>query len=457
MPRAIEAPSLSAGVPNRRLLLKLEVLLGRCGDRPFAKSVALLAGSSALGRLMLLLASLVLVRQYTVADFGILQIYMSLLMLAAPAASLRYDAAIVLPKDDQTAANLLVLALFLAGLLTLVGSVVVFLSRGLFPSAWQPLLPYLWLLAPGFLGTALYQSLSYWAIRMKSYPQLARTRITQVLWQASAQVVFGFFGLGVLGLVAGDVLGRANGSSSLARSIWRESKHNFLAVRLTRIIEAARSYKDFPRISAASSIMNAAGASIPMLMVASLYGPRVMGWFAIVDKVLTVSVSLVGQAVSQVYMQEAACLAHGDPVQLQALFRGALFKLIPWGAIPALLMLLGGPMLFSWAFGTEWREAGIYARILSLNLFVTFSVWPLMSTLTVLGRLSWQFAWDAGRVVLTTLAIWVSFSTGATPRWAVAAYAAAMVVAYSAHLWLSSLAIKRHTHRAVPAFIEKSS
>lgn len=419
-------------------------LLERLRGRSFARSVAILAGSSALGRLVLMLAALVLVRQYTVADFGILQIYMSLLMLMVPASSLRYDGAIVIPKDDETAAVLLVLALFFSGLFTLACGVLLFLPRALFPAAWKPLAPYLWLLVPGFLGTSLYQALSYWAIRTKAYAQLARTRITQALWQASAQVAFGLFGLGALGLIVGDAAGRAAGTGSLASSMWRENSRWFRAIRLPHLIEAARSYKNFPRISAVSSIVNAAGSSVPMLLVATLYGPRVMGWFGMVDKVLTVSVSLVGQAVSQVYMQEAASLAHGDAVQLQALFRRTTFKLIPWGAIPATLMLLAGPALFTFAFGPEWREAGIYARILSLNLFATFAIWPLMSTLVVLGRLGWQFAWDSGRVVLTTLAIWISSRVGATPRRAVAAYAIATVLAYSAHLTMSSIALRKH-------------
>ncbi len=262
--------------------------------------------------------------------------------------------------------------------------------------------------------------------------------------QASTQIAFGFCGLGPMGLIAGDVLGRLNGSGSLARSIWRENRGQFRAIRLSRLVQTARAYAKFPRVSAASSIVNAAGAALPMLLVASFYGSQVMGWFGMVDKVLTVSVSMVGQAVSQVYMQEAASVARGDPFHLQALFHRTMFKLIPWGAIPALLMLLWGPALFALALGPDWREAGIYARILSLNLFVAFTVWPLMSTLMVLGRLDWQFAWDCGRVVLTTFAIWLCSRMGATPRWAVAAYAGATVAAYSAHLTISAIAIRRH-------------
>ena len=145
-------------------------------------------------------------------------------------------------------------------------------------------------------------------------------------------------------------------------------------------------YRRFPLISAGSALVNTAGYVVPSLLFAHLYGPKVLGWFALVDRVLGIPAVLVGQAASQVYMGEAARLANTDPRALQRLFSQTLKGFLWIGALPCGLLLLLGPWVFAMVFGDEWREAGEFARLLALMHYVGFAVWPLMPTLNVLER-----------------------------------------------------------------------
>jgi O-antigen/teichoic acid export membrane protein len=63
------------------------------------------------------------------------------------------------------------------------------------------------------------------------------------------------------------------------------------------------------------------------------------------------------------------------------LFRSAAARLAAIGAVLVLPLALFGPLLFSLAFGPEWREAGLYVQILSPVIFARFVVSPLSAVL----------------------------------------------------------------------------
>lgn len=90
------------------LLVRLERWLPRGS---FVRNVAVLAGGTAAGQAIVVLASPVLTRLYTPEDFGVLAVYASLLCVLSTVATLRYELAIPLPKRDEDAAALVVLCL----------------------------------------------------------------------------------------------------------------------------------------------------------------------------------------------------------------------------------------------------------------------------------------------------------------------------------------------------------
>src|SRR5205823_1724758 len=118
----------------------------------------------------------------------------------------------------------------------------------------------------------------------------------------------------------GDAIGRTSGSLGLGRMAWRADKAYFVRARWQAVWRAAVRYRRFPLISAGSALLNTAGFALPSLVIAQLYGAQVLGWFALVDRVMGMPSVIVGQAVSQVYMSEAAPLTRSNAVELKRLF-----------------------------------------------------------------------------------------------------------------------------------------
>src|SRR4029077_17703014 len=172
--------------------------------------------------------------------------------------------------------------------------------------------------------------------------------------QIAIQTGMGVLHTGPLGLFLGDAIGRMAGSLSLARLAWRSRGASQVA-RWNSIWSAAVRYRRFPFVSSGAALVGVAAYSLPPLLMAQLYGPRTLGWFALGDRVLGAPAVLIGQAVSQVYCVEAARLNVSNPEAVRTLFRRSMKRLLLLGLVPFLIFLLFGPSLFGFVFGASWQ------------------------------------------------------------------------------------------------------
>jgi O-antigen/teichoic acid export membrane protein len=370
-------------------------------DEGFLKNASLLAGSTAIGRALLVAVSPLLTRLYTVDDFGILAVYGSLLSICSVAVALRYDIAVPLPERTDQAMNLLAFALSSVFLMSGVigGGFWIFrdpISEVLNVPEFSP---YIWLLPVGLLGVGAYRTLNYWAVRMKEYGVLGWTRITQSIAAAVSQVGLGILAVGPIGLIVGKVLGRTAGIGSLA-SLLKKEVTSLRRVQLRRMVALARRYSKFPVLSVPGALLNNAGLYVPTLFLSTIFGSTVTGWFALAERVLKAPVSLIGNATQQVYIGEASELARTDPDAMLDLFDDTSLKLLVIGLVPALLAFALGPWAFEFIFGDGWRTAGVYVRILSPMLLVRFVASPLSQTLNILEQQQVLMVWEALRLIL---------------------------------------------------------
>ena len=385
------------------------------------------------------LAAPVLTRIYKPSDFGILQIFISVLGLGLVACSGRYEVAILLPDDEQSATDILAVALLCVCISTLIASALV-LGIHLHHLSSPSLLileKYLWILPLSLFGAGIYQVLSYWAIRHGQYRQLASTKVVQAGAQVGTQLAGGLLVHGPFVLLLGDAVGRIMGSGRFLRDLLHNHAENLKAVRLSGMFRAATRYRKYPLISIWGALINSSGLALPSIFLAQYFCTQDTGWFALVNRVLGVPGALIGASIAQVYASEAAKLSHSDPTRLMQIFLKTTRKMLFFGLAPCALFTILAPVLFQTVFGHAWREAGEYARYMAFMFYASFIDSPLGITLNVLEHQGAQFAWDLSRLILTFLAIAAPHILGYGPRIAILAYSAAMTFMYCIH-WVQS-------------------
>lgn len=398
----------------------------------FARSVTLLAGGTALGQAVTVAVSPVLTRLYSPADFGAFGVYASLLGIITVIASLRYEYAIPLPEEEETAVNLVGLCFLLLAMTSSAAWVAVhFLAARIVVWANVPALrPYLWLVPLGMFGAGAYQILNYWAVRQRDFPRIARTRLSRGVSRAALQVGTGAVYSGPLGLLLGQLAGESAGSASLGLAAWGKDRVCFKAVSLRGMRQAAGRYRRFPLFSGWADLFGSLGLQLPQLLLAAFYGPAVAGWFALGQRVIAAPLNIIVDSVAQVFFGEAVRTVRTDPQAARRLFLKLSGRLALTGGLPVAAICTLAPWFFTSIFGPAWEVAGRYVQIMGAMFAVRFAVVPLVHTFSVLERQDLYLFWQATRLVLVVGGLSAGKALGAPHLSAVLIYSASMSVAY---------------------------
>jgi O-antigen/teichoic acid export membrane protein len=135
-------------------------------------------------------------------------------------------------------------------------------------------------------------------------------------------------------------------------------------------------YREFHIFSALSILVSQASMEIPLLLIAFFFSSKIAGFYTLALRVVNMPMMLVGTAVSNVLLQKAT----EDPLKGEDLARDTiqLFGYLIYLSLPpVLILMIFGEILFGIVFGLEWREAGVFAQILSLSFLFAFLQRPL--------------------------------------------------------------------------------
>lgn len=369
----------------------------------FLRSVSVLVSGTVASQIMLLVAAPFLTRLYSPQDFGLLAVFVAFLMFMSAVVSLRYEQAIPLPEDAQEGAALLVLSMATAVLVaTLLALPSMWYAKEIAAALNVPgFAGYMFLVPAGALLIGVYNVLSQWAIRTRQFGPLARTRVSQSFFAIAIQL-FGA-SLGPIALLIGQVAGHGAGSVSLYLQGVNEHRPLLRSVGLRDLVHAARRYRRFPLYASWGAVFNTIGSQLPPLLFAALFSPALAGIYALANRVLSMPMQVIGKAIASVFLAGAAdAQREGHLGILVARVHGKLSHI---GMVPTLMLLTAGPEIFAFAFGDQWREAGVFAQWLAPWLYLVFVTSPMSAVLDVLDRQAAAMAFQALLLMVRIAAI----------------------------------------------------
>lgn len=390
----------------------LRRLESRLPKNAFWRSLAIVAGGTAVGQALSIAASPLLSRLYGPSDFGLLSVYVSLTSIVGVVSSLAYHQAIPAPESEEDAANLTVLALTLTTLISvLAGVVVIFLRAPLERYFGIPGFgKYVALVPLGVFGLSTYEVLTQWAARRKAFGLIAKTSAQRSIVQVIVQVSGGVAKLGSASLVIGQLLSQWGGTVRLARGSWQESRAVFRAVSADSLRKTARKFRDFPKFTLPGLMLNAIDANAAPLLFAHFFGADITGYFALGHRLIAIPFQLVGSSAQKVFYPAAAAAKHGGTLarETDETFRRLLRLVLPIVTI----MTACAPELFTVVMGAKWREAGVYMQWLSLRACFTMLVFPLTPLIYVLNRQAAGTLFSGLQLVVRIGAVYVGCRLG---------------------------------------------
>lgn len=353
----------------------------------FVKNSLTLFTGTTIAQIIPVLISPLLSRLYTPGDFGLLALYMSFASILAVFATGRYEMAIVLPKKDSDAVNILSLGIIISGSLALLtGIVVLFFNSEISKLAGSDKIGfYLYFLPLSIFFLSLFKSLNYWFNRKNKFKDIAKSKVVASSGNSLIAIITGIFKKGSYGLIFGWIAGQFASAVYLAGKFLSKDKIQLRNIRKIKLIATLRRYKKFPLFDTWSELLNVLSVQLPIIILSQYYGENITGYYSFAYKILLLPFSLLAFSMGQAFFNKANELKQsGKDV---AVFTFGVFKkLVLISFFPLVGIAFFGDIIFPIVFGKEWVIAGEYSRIFSLWIFIIFISSPLTNLFAVYER-----------------------------------------------------------------------
>ncbi|WP_419876223.1 lipopolysaccharide biosynthesis protein [Candidatus Pristimantibacillus sp. PTI5] len=379
---------------------------------PLVRNASILVTGTAAAQLVTFSLSPFITRIYGPGAFGVLAVFMAIVGIITPIAALTYPISIVLPKSNSEARGLVRLSLYITICITLLVSVILLVFNQFIVRFFQieDIASFLYLIPIVILCSGFLQVVEQWLIRTKQFKITAKVTFLQNIIMQSSKIGIGFFYPVAGVLIIFTALGEGIKALMMFFLIRKtEDKHsNNIAEDQIPIKELSKKYKDFPLYRAPEVLIDAISSSLPLILLASYFGPNSAGYYSIGGAVLNIPSALIGKSIGDVLYPKISDTANNDE-NLTNLIKKATLVLGSMGIIPFGVLIVFGPWLFSLVFGAEWVTAGEYARWMALWIFCMFINLPSVKALPVLSAQSFHLKFTIASLLTRIVALTIGF------------------------------------------------
>jgi len=373
----------------------------------FNRNILTLMTGSTIANAIPVAISPILTRIYSPEDFGLLALFLAVTTIFGTIVNGRYELAIMLPKKDEDAINIVALGFIIMSLITLILFVIViiFNEKIVHLLSNKDIGTWLYIVPLSIFLIGLFNLLNYFNNRKKHYKDIAKANIIKSITMVAFQIVVGYLREGAAGLISGQIASQMTANMKLLTNI---IKNKLLLSKISKkkILQVAKRYKEFPKFSIAGALANKATGNLTNILISIFYNVSTLGFYSLVQRVLGVPSVLIGNSIGQVFFEEASKEKQltGKAVKV---FKSTVKKLFIIGAPSFGILFFIVEDLFAFVFGEEWRVAGGYARIMIPVFFIGFIVSTVSIVDSIFEKLFFYLCLQIGYLVSMTIALYL--------------------------------------------------
>lgn len=333
-----------------------------------------------LAQILPLAVAPILTRIYSPSDFGIYYLFGAFVAILTPLITGRYELAILIPKEDSKAIQVMGVSVSLASLSAfLIGLFLAIFAPQVATWIGEPqITPWLYLIPLAILIQSWHNNFNFWHNRKKRFNLLTIAKLVISGSNAGGRVLLGLFLGGIGGLVFGTMLAWLAGAVFVGFYFFRKDGSLWRTWNRQEIKRQAVRFSNFPRQMLWGTLFNKGAFELPPILLNALFLPAVAGFFGQMTAVIRRPLQVIGRAFEEVFKQRAS-----EELQQKGHCRNIFFKTIYRlaliGFLPFTILFLFAPPLFEFVFSSEWRVAGQYARYFAIPFFLQFVVAPISS------------------------------------------------------------------------------
>jgi O-antigen/teichoic acid export membrane protein len=348
------------------------------------KNIVILSGGTIVAQIIGLIAQPIATRLYTPNDFGVMAIILSLIGLFSSSLNGQYHLSIVTAKSDKEANSVAALAIYFGLIVSVIVSIGIIIYTLLNPITFASAGLWIYISIPFIILSGITNVISSYNNRFKQYKLLATVSLYRSIGSNLVKIGLGFAKIGFIGLIFSFIISILAGirkQSEFFRKNWKE----IFSTRKAVLILLLKKYKNQPLYSAPGIFAVSYSVSIIPLFIASLYGIKELGYYALATATLSLPFSLVTGNIGTVYFRQAS-KEKSDTGIFYNSFKSSLVLLVLVSIVPFLSLAFFSETLFAFVFGSAWFRSGTFVFLLLPWQWMNFIGGALACSLIISGN-----------------------------------------------------------------------
>ena len=350
----------------------------------YFKSLSVLLSGTLIAQVIGYAIAPLLTRLYTTAEMGELALYMRITGFIAAIATLRYESALPIPKNDGHSYLLYRISLLISFIVLGISSILLIslILAGITPGfSWW----YVLLIIFGSAAIVVINIGTNWSVRTGTFSLISRQKIVNSLFSNTLKWGFAYFSMGYFGLIVATFIGYFLSSFEFIFS-YRGLKRKYSQLKSRKKTWVLlKDHREFPLLNLPHILVDHGRDILIATLILAYFSESIYGSFSHSYAMLRIPSMLIGVSLSQVFYNQAIKL-YNENKRMLPLLKKTIGMLIGISIIPFTILYLFGEPIFAWIFGVNWAEAGSYSETMSFWLMVSFVISPISALPMILKK-----------------------------------------------------------------------
>ncbi len=373
----------------------------------FFKHVLTLMTGTTIAQAIPIIISPILARIYSPDDFGILALYLSIMLIISIFATGRYELALPLAKVTVEANNLLGIVFIISLTISLLMIIVLMIFSNIFLNYLSNnFLNLLYIMPLNIIFMGIFNGIQYWLNQQENFKQIVYNKIILNIFIASFQILIGFSIHTINGLVLGYIMGYIFVFFYIVYTFRNIIFSVFKTISLRKMKFILIKYREFPLVNTFHSLSDKIQSDGVVFLITYKFTFAVLGLYSMAVRSTTIPAGLIGNAVGQVVFSKFSKI-YNDTQDIESEVLSIIKKLFLFSTPLFIILFFMLPSLFSFFFGEKWEEAGIYAQILLPYIYLNFIVSPVSNVPLIVKKIKsyFKFSFIGNIITIVVFAI----------------------------------------------------
>ena len=378
-------------------------------EKGFFKNLFKVGGATIFAQSIGIISVPIFARLFLPEVLGQFTLLISVVSIFGLFSTMRYEMALMLPKDDIASINIIIGTVIISTIWTFfIYFIIYFLEDTILNlGSLGSISTFLYLIPILVYIASLINILRFWANRKKMFGFNAKLTLLNSFTIKSSNISLGYMGyITAIPLVLSyfifqtlEVLIRLHNFIK-ANFNTISTKCTFISIR-----EQLIRYKRFPLIDVWNGFMDTGSLLIVPIILSVFFTHNVVGLYSQSLNIVQLPIALIANAFGQVFFQRLSDAKHNN--ELSQIISES-FVLLLMISIPIFsILLIWGPSLFNFFLGSVWIESGKYASYLAPWCMLKLVYSPLSATFIVTERQDLFLALTISTIITRVLSILV--------------------------------------------------